>query len=217
MWASSKKETTLRLLNTDVPAPMREAYNRIRINLLSAAGCLKQAEQPAPIVGVTTVAECRGRSYLAANLAISCAQLGLRTLLVDADYRSEKGLDALFAVKERSGIAEAAGQGMPTPTGITGLPLAFLPRGKASGDPADLVGGAAFAAALQNLRTAYDILFVSLPPVISFADAATAARALSGAVLGTVPGQDTRCAVAGAKAMLQNVDLPLYGLIACEE
>lgn len=217
MKAFSKKETTLRLLHTDVPAPMREAYNRIRVNLLAAAGCLKREDRPAPIVGLTTVAECRGRSYLAANLAISCAQLGLRTLLVDADCRSAQGLDALFGVAAGAGLADVAAQKGAAPVAVAGLPLSLLPRGKASGDPADLLGSAAFAAALQELRPAYDILFVSLPPVTAFADAPTASHALSGAVLGVVPGQDARCAVAAAKEMLQNVGLPLYGLISCDE
>lgn len=219
MMFSKAKETTLRLLHEDVPAPMREAYNRIRVNLLARVGLgsNREAAKECPVIGLTTAAPCAGRRYLAANLAISFEQLGMRTLLIDADYREAEGLNALLGLPaQQGGEAPAADAlGRPTQVGETGLFL--LSRGGAKGNPADFVGSQLFFSAVHALRAEYDVIFVSLPPVTAYADAPTAAPALSGMVLGTVPGQDTRCAVATAVEALQTVGLPLYGMIACEE
>ena len=74
-----------------------------------------------------------------------------------------------------------------------------------------------FFSAISALRAEYEAIFISLPPVTAYADAATAAPALSGVVLGTVPGKDKRNAVSLAIETLKNVGVPLYGMVACED
>lgn len=215
-----KKESTLRLLSEeDAPLAMREAYNRIRINLLARVGTgAPQSEQTAcPVIGVTAAVSRAGNRYLAANLAISLAQLGRRILLVDADYRAEETLDALLGVTSEGGLAACVAGRAAAPVAVGDGTLAFLSRGEIAGNPADLVGSAAFRSAVHALREKYDAVLVLLPAVTAYADAATAAPTLSGVVLGTVPGKDKRRDVAAAIETLQTVGLTLYGMIACEE
>ena len=69
------------LTNAATPA-MQESYNRIRVNLLARAGLGSErgTGTVCPVIGVTSVVRHRSRRYLAANLAISFARLGMRVL-----------------------------------------------------------------------------------------------------------------------------------------
>ena len=216
---AEKRESTLCLLSEDVPAAMREAYNRIRVNLIARAD-IRHGEKDAlcPVLGVAS-AVCRaGSPYLAANLAISFAQLGLSTLLVDADFRSESDLAALLGSTAEAGLADCIADPAAKPVCTEIIPhLSLLARGKAEANPADLLGYAAFGTTLSALRAEYDVILVLLPAVTAYADAATAAPALSGVVLGTVPGADKRHEVAAAIEALQGARAALCGMIACEE
>lgn len=219
MLFAKKRESTLRLLTEDVPAPMREAYNRTRVNLLARVGMGNDrfSEKETPVIGVTTAVDRSGRRYLAANLAISFAQLGLRTLLIDADYRAEEGMDALLSLPAENGMAALAAGKSVEPMHLGNTTLHVLSRGEAPGNPADFVGSQSFFLAVDELRGMYDVIFVSLPPVTAYADAATAAPALSGMVLGTVPGMDKRADLSLAIDTLGRIGLPLYGMVSCEE
>lgn len=205
------------LTNAATPA-MQESYNRIRVNLLARAGLGSErgCGTVCPVIGVTSVVRHRSRRYLAANLAISFARLGMRVLLVDADYRSE-GLAPLLEVAEGGGIAARAAGREAAPVQALLPTLHVLGRGLLEGNPADFVGSTAFFAAIEGLRDGYDAIFISLPPVTAYADAATAAPALSGMVLGVTPGHDRRQSVTEAVNTLQGVGVPLYGMVACEE
>lgn len=214
-----KPTSTLRLLTEETPAAMREAYNRIRVNLLARVGLGndRMTEKETPVIGVATALDRAGRPYLAANLAISFAQLGLRTLLIDADYRAAEGLDALLGMPGDEGIAAFAAGKQAAPARMGSSTLFFLPRGSIAGNPADFVGSQSFFWAVNELRAHYDVIFVSLPPVTAYADAATAAPALGGVVLGAVPGMVKRRELSCAIDTMKNVGLPLYGMVACEE
>ena len=105
MKKKQQSTATLCLLSSSAPVGMQEAYNRIRVNLLARAGMgsTRGEGTACPVIGVTSVARRQSRRYLVSNLAISFARLGLRVLLVDADYRSD-GLATLFDVSDENGI-----------------------------------------------------------------------------------------------------------------
>jgi len=113
-----------------------------------------------------------GRSYVAANLAVLFAQLGHRTLLVDADLRSPRQ-HLLFNLSDRSGLSAVlsgrAGQNaaMPIP-GMNGLKV--LPAGPTPPNPQELLSRGGFAALLKDTESDYDVVIVDTPPAGNFAD-----------------------------------------------
>src|SRR5256714_10359523 len=72
-----------------------------------------------------------GRSYVTANLAVLFAQLGLRTLIIDADFRAPRQFE-IFNVSDRVGLSAVlsgrAGHEAAMPGPAVG-PLAGLPAG----------------------------------------------------------------------------------------
>jgi chain length determinant protein tyrosine kinase EpsG len=127
-----------------------------------------------------------GRSYLAANLAVAFAQLGERTLLVDADLRAPRQ-HRIFGVADRIGLSAAlsgrAGREALAPVPDFG-PLSLLPAGARPPNPQELLARPAFAELLRGLRGAFDVVLFDTPPARLYADAhGVAFRAGSALVL----------------------------------
>lgn len=194
---------------------LTEAYNAIRANLLTRLDLPRiEGEHTCPTVCVSTVSPRAGRRDLCVNLAMSFARLGLRTLLVDCDFRSE-GLTPILQTEMAPGLCEAvkgAQEVRPHTTAVEGLD--FLPRGSYQGNPADLLGSADFIRFLAECRAAYDVVFLALPPAGRYADLATCAPKTEGVVLGSTPGLDKRRDVTRAIEALAAVGAPLLGLVA---
>jgi protein-tyrosine kinase len=130
-----------------------------------------QAGRNALVVASPEAAE--GRSYVAANLAVTFSQLGARTLLVDADLRKPRqheifglppghGLSTLL-----SGRTEHKAQ-FP----IHGLNrLTVLPAGPLPPNPQELLSRPVFTALMKELQAHYDVVIIDSPPAKQYADA----------------------------------------------
>jgi protein-tyrosine kinase len=125
-----------------------------------------------------------GRSYLAANLAITFAQLGERTLLIDADLRKSKQ-HKLFKIENQVGLSSLLAGRMQDQvvTFIPGIPgLAVLPAGPTPPNPTELLSRPVFDRILEQSMSTFDIVIVDTPALSLGADAALLAR-LAGATL----------------------------------
>lgn len=134
-------------------------------------------------LAVLSPARGDGRSYVAANLAVVLAQLGGRTLLIDADLRFHRqqqifalenraGLSAILAGRSRTRVIQAV-EGAPS--------LYVLPVGVTPPNPLELIERQAFALVIQELSSKFDYVVVDTPAAEVGADAAAiAARCGSG-------------------------------------
>ena len=114
-----------------------------------------------------------GRSFVAANLAVVFSQLGMRTLLIDADFRAPRQ-QAIFNVSDRFGLSSALSgrSDLSTAAPVTGLAgLNVLPAGPLPPNPLELLSRAGFAALLAKAQSEYDLVLIDTPPVNEYADA----------------------------------------------
>ncbi len=136
-------------------------------------------------LAITSACAREGRSFIAANLAVVFSQLGQRTLLIDADFRSPRQQN-IFNIPDRFGLSSAlSGRAdlsvaMPV-SGLTGLSV--LPAGPIPPNPLELLSRASFATLLAKAQSEYDAILIDTPPVTEYADASCVAFRASDALL----------------------------------
>lgn len=124
-------------------------------------------------LAVISAARKEGRSFIVANLAVVFAQLGERTLLIDADLRNSVQHE-LFGLDNRMGLSallsERAG-----PEAIHGIAplrnLFVLPAGVAPPNPQELLARPAFAYLLEQVAADFDVVLIDSPAASETADA----------------------------------------------
>jgi chain length determinant protein tyrosine kinase EpsG len=113
-----------------------------------------------------------GKTYCSANLAVALAQLGGRTLLIDADMRGPRQ-HLLFGLPNGGGLsAILSGRGdRDLIQSLPGLPmLSVLPVGTTPPNPLELVERPAFGLLVQELCAKFDHVVVDTPAAIYGAD-----------------------------------------------
>ncbi|MBK6789526.1 MAG: polysaccharide biosynthesis tyrosine autokinase [Betaproteobacteria bacterium] len=118
-----------------------------------------------------------GKTYCAANLAVTLAQLGGRTLLVDADMRGPR-VHEVFRVSNRAGLSGIlsgrADKGVIQQ--LSGVASLFiLPVGITPPNPLELVERPAFGLLMRELASKFDYVVVDTPAAVYGADAAVIA------------------------------------------
>jgi polysaccharide biosynthesis transport protein len=101
-----------------------------------------------------------GKTFCAVNCAISFAQLGFKTLIVDADVR-ESDL-------ARSFFPEAPPTGTILPTDVPSLSAIFADKARANSE--EFVAGASFEQFMRETATKYDRVVVDSAPVNQISD-----------------------------------------------
>ena len=156
------------LLTDGVPANFSEALRTFRTNVLFSS-----AEEGGRALVVTSTAPREGKSLVSSNLAISLAQAGQRTLLVDADLRKPKAHD-IFGLSQEPGLSNVLVGDAPMSAAVreTTVPgLSVLVAGRIPPNPTELLGAPRFRELMTTLRTHFDWIIVDTPPVMAVADA----------------------------------------------
>ena len=116
-----------------------------------------------------------GKTTVAANLAVTLAQLGDKTVLVDADLR-KPGVGRLLNLGEGkypglssylAGVSTLDLVTMPHPA----IPnLAAIPTGPLPPNPADLLSSHKLTEAIAELRKKFKFVVIDSPPILAVTD-----------------------------------------------
>jgi chain length determinant protein tyrosine kinase EpsG len=137
------------------------------------------------ILAVVSAERGEGRSWLAANLATTFAQIGVRTLLIDADMRHPRQ-HLLFNLGNAAGLCELL-------TGRAGrqitqrlhpqLRLFVLPAGLVPPNPQELLSRPVFDVVIDRFAEKFDLLLLDTPASMQSADAQIIAAHAGSALL----------------------------------
>lgn len=139
-----------------------EAIRGIRSQLMLG---VMAPDQPRRALAVLSPNVGDGKSFFAANLAITFSQLGARTLLIDADMRTPRQ-HLLFGVPNESGLSSLLAGRTETSAIhlVQDLPSMFvLPVGTLPPNPLELLQRPSFSLLLQELLTKFDHIVVDTP------------------------------------------------------
>jgi chain length determinant protein tyrosine kinase EpsG len=129
--------------------------------------------RPSPALAVVSPASGDGKTFLCANLAVSLAQVGGRTLLIDADLRGPR-LHEVFKVDNTTGLSSVLA-GHVDSNVIQQVPeaanLFIMPGGVTPPNPLELVERAAFRMLLRQLTSRFDHVIVDTPADVYGVDA----------------------------------------------
>lgn len=133
---------------------------------------LNDSAQRGNVFALLSPGRGEGRSRLCAELAIAFAQLGRRTLLLDADLRHPTQ-HLLFGADNQSGLSHTLALGdAPFLHGVEGLPeLTLLTSGPTPPNPLELISNRRFERLVSQMRRQYDFVVIDTPSVVEYSDA----------------------------------------------
>jgi capsular exopolysaccharide synthesis family protein len=193
---------------TDPRSPFSEAYRTLRTNL-----SFYSLDHPLRTLVVTSPAPNEGKSTTVANLAVTMAQSGRRTILVDCDLRRPT-LHELFDLPISPGLTNLVLEEVTDPplqqTGIENLWL--LTSGPTPPNPADMLGTHRVDQVISSLLTKADFILFDAPPVMAASDAAILGAKSDGVLLVIRAGKTRRDQSQRAKELLQRAKVRVVGV-----
>ncbi|MCK4988450.1 MAG: polysaccharide biosynthesis tyrosine autokinase [Desulfobacterales bacterium] len=160
-----------------------EQFKILRTNLLFPAS----GKKPRSIM-VTSVAEGEGKSFVAANLAVSVAtHVNWNVLLVDCDLR-RPSVHRQFGFPEVPGLSDYLSNGMKLPSLLQRTAvehLTILPAGRPPDNPSELLSSDRMAAFIDEVVARYNdrLIILDSPPPKLTAESAALARHVDGILL----------------------------------
>ena len=146
-------------------------------------------------LAITGTRRGEGRSHLAANLAVTFAQAGERTLLIDGDLRAPRQ-HKLFKIENQMGLSNLLVGRMQEQVVkfVAGIPgLAVLPSGPPPPNPEELLSRPTFDRILEQSMSTFDVVLIDTPAMETGTDATLLAR-FAGATLALARTNVTRTA-----------------------
>ncbi len=150
-----------------------EAIRSLRTELLLSS----QRGQRNGMLAVLSAEGQDGRSVLAGELALSFAQLGRKTLLVDADLRNPSQ-NRLFNSVSEWGLAQAIAFGeLPVPQEVEGFDdLALVVSGAVLPNPLEMFTSPNFQRLVSIWSSEYEFVIFDTPPLEKYSDALLIAK-----------------------------------------
>jgi capsular exopolysaccharide synthesis family protein len=190
-------------------ADLSESFRELRTSVLLSSGGRSISS-----LLVTSALPGEGRTTIAANLAISVAQLGRRVLLVDADMRRPAMHKHFPQVGSRlcSYLAgEGTWQDMTYHTAVRGLYV--LLSGPSPVNPAELLSSDRMRTLLQEAAKEYDFVILDSPPLLNAADTRILASIVDATILIVKGGDTPRQVVQYAQSQARTAGANLMGVV----
>lgn len=187
-----------------------EAYRSLRTNVMFSS------LEHGPIILVTSAGPTEGKSITVANLGITMAQSGSKTLIVDCDLRKPR-MHRIFNIPATgSGFT-----GMIANFGMNGNRVAvkrtriqnldLIPCGKIPPNPSELLSSERTRMLLEALGKKYDKILIDSPPVNVVTDPVILSQIAGGVIVIIRAGETRRDVVRRARDQLRDVGATILG------
>lgn len=192
-----------------------EAFRATRSQLMMRIFAEGEAR---PALAVISPDSGDGKTFFCANMAVTLAQLGGRTLLVDADLRGPRQ-HKVFGLENRAGLSGIL-SGRAESQVVQQVPdvpsLFLLPVGITPPNPLELVERPAFGLLMRELTSKFDHVIVDTPAAVYGADAMVVAARCGAALVVARKNSSRIGALQDLVASLSQSPVKLGGVIMNE-
>jgi capsular exopolysaccharide synthesis family protein len=208
---------------------MAESFRNLRTNVHFAL-----LDKGYKTIMVTSSVASEGKTTVAANLAVSLAQIGINTLLVEADLRKPR-ISKLFGIEREPGITDIILRKEPLDNAIrtmsdlmmgvmstepmesgniTGIEyLNILTCGRIEKNPSEIIASKLMDGLIAELKERYDVVIFDSAPVIQATDATVLGSKVDTTLLVYYQGKISRGTLRRSKSQLEMLKSDILGVV----
>lgn len=186
-----------------------EYYNSIRTNIQFSGRDLK-------VITLTSVQPGEGKSTTSANIAISFAKAGFKTLLIDADIRNSVMSGTFKADEKYEGLSSylLGNAELSTVISHTNIEnLMLIPAGHVPPNPTTLLQNSNFNFMIDTVKELFDYVIVDTPPIGHVIDSAIISQKADANILVTEAGAIKRRFIQKAKEQMEQSGALFLGMV----
>lgn len=201
-----------RLITKEDPkSPISESYRMIRTNILYT-----QTDQKIKSILVTSPGPGEGKSTSVTNLAITFANLGKKTVLIDADLRKPV-IHRIFKMDKEPGLTHFLTGNIKSHNEIAYKTdvenLHVIPSGIIPPNPSELLGSKQMLKLIDLLKEEYDLILLDSPPISAVTDPLMISDSIDKLVLIVKSGSTHKRMLNRAVSNINSVTNKLSGVI----
>jgi capsular exopolysaccharide synthesis family protein len=191
-------------------SPVSESYRTLRTNIQYS-----NVDKPLKTILVTSPGPGEGKSTSVANLAITFAQMGAKSLLIDTDLRRPV-LHGLFGIRRNEGLTNVLVGTTPIQEAIRRTQvknLYLLTSGTIPKNPSEFLASKIMQKLILKISARFDIVLLDSPPVIAVTDSAVLASHLDGIILVIRSEKTDRDGLLRSVTLMKNVNAKILGIL----
>ena len=201
----------------DPKSPTSEIFRTLRTNIQFMNNRKLQT------ILITSTLPGEGKSFISSKLAITFAQMGKRTLIIDADMRKGR-MYSIFSVSQIPGLSNYLSgideSGEITDRNITGYVqettienLYVISAGNVPPNPAELLVSDKMLDGIDYLKNIFDIIIFDTPPSLLVTDSAIISRIVDTTIIVTEYNKTKKEDLEKVKKDIENVGGKIGGVV----
>jgi len=211
-WQREVQTLKRRIITKEDPrSPISEAYRSLRTSILYSS-----PDNSLKSIIISSAGPGEGKTTTTANLAITFANMGKQTLLIDADLRRPV-LHHVFGVDKSPGLTDYL-SGLTTDfnalVNTTEIKNLFLcTSGINPPNPSELLGSKKMSQLIETLEQDWDIILLDSPPMVAVTDATIISREIDAMILVVHSGKTDKHSFERTVNSLKTIKVPLVGVV----
>ena len=198
------------ITHEDPKSPISEAYRSLRTSLMYT-----KSNSESNVILVSSPGPGEGKTTTIANLAITYANLGKKTLLIDSDLRKPV-IHNVFKADKSPGLTSFLSgnsdlKSILNKTDIDNLEI--ITSGVIPPNPSELLDSNKMIDFIEKVKNQFDVILFDSPPLVAVTDAFVLMKYIDQFILVVRPGKTERGALERVIASTQQSNMNITGVV----